>query len=72
MEEDRLVIEHVMEEQYQGHSTRHSLYLQLEKEVGIPVISYFTSFKYPVMIEDIVEQDIMLHLFPGRLNLRRQ
>lgn len=52
MEEDRLVIEHVMEEQYQGHSTRHSLYLQLEKEVGIPVISYFTSFKYPVMIED--------------------
>lgn len=52
MEEDRLVIEHVMEEQYQGHSTRRSLYLQLEREVGMPVISYFTSFKYPVMIED--------------------
>ena len=52
MKEDKLVIQQVGEEQYQGHSTRKRLYLELEKEVGIPIISYFTSFYYPVMLED--------------------
>ena len=52
MEEDKLVIQQVHEEQYQGHSTRKHLYLKLEKMLGEPIISYFTSFLYPVMIED--------------------
>jgi len=52
MEEGRLVIQQVAEEQYQGHSTRRHLYLRLEEMLGRPVISYFTSFRYPVMIED--------------------
>ena len=49
---DKLVIQQVAEEQYQGHATRRHLYLRLEKEMGVPVISFFTSFRYPVMIED--------------------
>lgn len=52
MEEDKLLIQQVAEEQYQGHSTRRRLYVELEKEVGLPIISFFTSFKYPVMLED--------------------
>ncbi len=52
MGEDKLVIQQVAEEQYQGHTTRRPLYIQLEKEIRVPVISYFTSFRYPVSIED--------------------
>lgn len=52
MQQEKFVIYQVQEEQYQGHSTRRGLYLELEKELGVPVVSYFTSFKYPVMIED--------------------
>ena len=52
MTKDKIVIQQVAEEQYQDHSTRKHLYLELEKELGMPVISFFTSFRYPVMIED--------------------
>ena len=52
MKEDKLVTQQVAEEQYQGHGTRKNLYLKLEKELGMPVISFFTSFRYPVMLED--------------------
>jgi len=52
MEEDKLVIQQVAEERFQGHATRKHLYLELEKEVGVPIISFFTSFTYAVMIED--------------------
>ena len=52
MKEDKLIIQQVAEERYQGHSTRKHLYLELEKQIGIPIISFFTSFRYPVMIED--------------------
>ena len=52
MTKDKIVIQQVAEEQYQDHSTRKRLYLELEKELGMPVISFFTSFRYPVMIED--------------------
>ncbi len=52
MKEDKLVIQQVADEQYQGHSTRKHLYLELEKEIGVPIISFFTSFRYPVMLED--------------------
>lgn len=52
MKEEKLIIQQVKEEQYQGHSTRKSIYSRLQKELGMPVISFFTSFRYPVMIED--------------------
>lgn len=52
MKGDKLVIQQVMEEQYQGHSTRKYLYSELEREIGLPIISFFTSFRYPVMLED--------------------
>ncbi len=52
MEEDKLVIQQVLEERFQRHDTRKRLYFELENEVGVPIISFFTSFTYAVMIED--------------------
>ncbi len=52
MEEDKLVIQQVLEERFQGHDTRKRLYLELKNEVGVPIISFFTSFTYAVTIED--------------------
>lgn len=46
------IIHHVMTEQMQGHETRVKLYTELEKTLGRPVVSYFTSFVHPVMIDD--------------------
>ncbi len=50
--EDRLVVQQLAEERLQGHLTRKHLYTKLNKEIGLPVVSFFTSFRYPVMIED--------------------
>jgi len=52
MEEDKLVIQQVLEERFQGYGTRKRLYLELENEAGVPIISFFTSFTYAVTIED--------------------
>lgn len=52
MPRDKLVIQKALEEQSQAHSTRQDLYLEIEKLVGLPVVSFFTSFRYPVMLED--------------------
>lgn len=52
MDEDKLIIQEVREEQYQGPSTRRDLYKKLEKLARLPIISFFTSFKYPVALED--------------------
>ena len=46
------VIERVMTEQNQGHETRQNIFAELEKELKRPVISFFTSFRFPVMIGD--------------------
>jgi hypothetical protein len=46
------VIVQVMNEQSQGPNTRTKLFAALEKEIKRPVISFFTSFRYPVSIED--------------------
>ena len=46
------IYQKVKEEQLQIHSTRKPLYRKLEKLIGRPVISLFTSFSYPVMLED--------------------
>lgn len=52
MDEKRLIIEKVYEEQFQRHGTRKELYFQVEENIGIPIVSFFTSFRYPVMIEN--------------------
>ncbi|CAD6492264.1 MAG: Serine dehydrogenase proteinase [Candidatus Argoarchaeum ethanivorans] len=46
------VIQQVMTEQNQGHETRKKIFVELEKELKRPVVSFFTSFRFPVMIED--------------------
>jgi ClpP class serine protease len=51
-EELNPVIQQVLTEQNQGHETRKRLFIELEKELERPVVSYFTSFRFPVMIED--------------------
>lgn len=52
MNKTKLVLQKVKEEQFQGHSTRKDLYSKIEKELNLPIISFFTSFIYPVMIEN--------------------
>lgn len=49
---DDPVMRQVLEEQAQGQETRKRAFLKLEKELKRPVLSFFTSFTYPVMIED--------------------
>ncbi len=49
---DKLIFAEVSEEQDQGHSTRKRLYLNLEKRLKTPLVTFFTSFKYPVTIND--------------------
>jgi hypothetical protein len=52
-EEDiQTVFYRVLIEQSQGHETRQHLFIELEKKLGRPVISFFTSFSMPVMIDD--------------------
>ena len=51
-EAGKLVVQRIAEERRQGSNTRKELYSKLEQELGLPVVSYFTSFRYPVMIED--------------------
>ncbi len=46
------VIQQVMTEQNQSHETRKRLFVELEKELKRPVVSFFTSFRFPVTIED--------------------
>ncbi len=42
----------VLCEQNQSHETRKSLFIEAERLLGRPVVSYFTSFRYAVSIED--------------------
>ena len=48
----RPVISQVLREQNQEPSTRRNLLIDLERELMRPVVSFFTSFHYAVMIED--------------------
>jgi hypothetical protein len=47
-----LIIQKINEEKRQGPGTRQTYYEKLERELGAPVIAFFTSFVYPVMIND--------------------
>jgi len=42
----------ILTEQGQGFDTRKNLFVKLETELKRPVISFYTSFSFPVMIED--------------------
>lgn len=47
-----VIFQQVMIEQNQGHETRRRIFVELEKELKRPVVSFFTSFSFPVMIEN--------------------
>jgi len=47
-----LVFDRVQDEQGQLHGTRQALFPALAEQLGRPVVSFFTSFRFPVMIED--------------------
>jgi len=46
------VIKRVLTEQNQGLETRREIFIKLEDMFKKPVVSFFTSFTFPVMIED--------------------
>ena len=52
MVDKKVVFQEIMEEKDQHHPTRKKLYNRINKLLGVPVISYFTSFHYPVMINN--------------------
>ncbi len=47
-----LVFQKISTEQAQAHPTRQKLFADLEKLLERPVVSFFTSFRFPVMIDD--------------------
>lgn len=51
MSED-LIIQKINEEKRQASGTRKIYYEKLERELGAPVIALFTSFVYPLIIDD--------------------
>jgi ClpP class serine protease len=46
------IYERVLEEREQGHATRQDAFRSISEHLGRPVVSLFTSFRYPVMIDD--------------------
>ena len=49
--DDDLVMGRVLKEENQQHGTRSGLFVDLNKELGRPMLSFFTSFVHPVSIE---------------------
>lgn len=49
---NKTVFGQILDERNQSHSTRIKLFTDLERLVGRPVVSLFTSFKYPVILSD--------------------
>lgn len=52
MVNNKIVYAQIMEERNQAHVTRKKLYAQINKILGMPLITFFTSFVYPTMIGD--------------------
>lgn len=52
MARNEMVFSQVMKEQNQGPETRKNLLAAIERELKRPVVTFFTSFRFPVMIED--------------------
>src|SRR5260370_33561180 len=46
------VFAQVQVERQQAHETRRRLFEALNRRLGRPVVTFFTSFEYPVSIED--------------------
>ncbi len=46
------IITKVLDEQNQGSETRHKLFQELEKRLKRPIVTFYTSFTHPVLIED--------------------
>lgn len=46
------IISKILNERNQAHPTRQQLFSELGRELGRPVITFFTSFRYPVSIDD--------------------
>lgn len=44
------VIKSVLTEQSQGHETRANIFNIIEKQLRRPIVSFFTSFRFPVML----------------------
>jgi hypothetical protein len=51
-EESRPVVTYVLAEQQQRHETRKQILIDMETELGRPVATLFTSFRFPVMLDD--------------------
>jgi ClpP class serine protease len=47
-----LVFQKISTEQAQAHPTRQKLFADLERLMERPVVTFFTSFRFPVMIDD--------------------
>ena len=52
-----MTLKHVLSEVHQAHDTRQQLYISLEKEIGktgksVKVVALFTSFVFPVALQD--------------------
>ena len=47
------VISRILNERNQSHPTRQRLFRQLEEHLKRPVVTFFTSFRYPVSIDDV-------------------
>lgn len=46
------VVSQIITERRQGHPTRQKLFSDLTDRLGRPVVTFFTSFRYPVSIDD--------------------
>lgn len=58
-------IKNVLDEENQASTTRIHLYRELEKQFGRPVVTYFTSFQYPVVIDDsdaVMIEGVLQHI----------
>jgi len=63
------IIGQVNDERGQSHDTRKTIIASLEKALGRPVVSLFTSFKYPVVLSD--DDADMLEAVLQTMNLQR-
>jgi len=66
---EKLTLQKIAEERNQAHPLRKKLYEDLEIRLGKPVVAFFTSFVYPVSIED--SDAIMLEEVLQRLELSK-
>ena len=71
MEEPRLIVDQIREEIGQEHGARKQLYIDLEQELEMPLVSFFTSFSYFTMIEDD-DADPATEIQGGRIVIHKQ